>query len=683
MDKTGTPLIKPLQKPTGVVTPSPQTTPQSHKVPSPSNGGLTHEFSIPLRKTEIRSERRKQTTSPPTTTPPPGPATSDPQKVTSTPSTPILHPKFTSPGFTPRVITAKPRKLHKSPLFPKVDSPVKSDNEKNPEIETNSTQMEESEEKKEAPPDMARKKEEAGHVQTILDIAEMSLCESSTNSSGYSSTMATKEQKFIGPLLPAQFRSPPPSPAIQPFSFVSPTTKSPKVARVQPQRHSPQPPNVKPIARVLPSPQVSSPRELTAETPLLSPGPEELVESKKDKLKDEKGDESSNNKDGEKKEKEEGDGGGLPQPPTPSSEPHVNSTSQWKVTGLVYGPALPNDYDTTAHGWTVTPMTQPSEEQSSAGFKTKKQKKKKKRYRKHSIEYDYDIDSGSSEGESDKRNQDRLTEKASRKRHDSEELRRTKHRDREGSPTPERKPHKDSRDGSGQVQDGKYRKHRRHYSEYSDSREHREGKKRHYSDADDRHSRKHFYHRRRPSSSDSEEEYHHRHRVPTRDHASDRHTVLKPYHYGNRYHLSDSSFREERRRERHSPPDGRSEGFKHWRHQHKLERFNRRSPERREREKPYHYHHRDQERRRDVERDRHWSGKCRRNLDGEYERSGRKRTYSHRDRSPSPDHRRHEHWSRRHKMEAASDGHRERNERKRSPGELRLQLFPGLFVDLY
>ena len=556
-----------------------------------------------------------------------------------------------------------------------MDSPVKAADEKNPEIEKNSTQTEESEEKKEAPPDMARRKEEAGHVQTILDIAEMSLCESSTTSSGYSSTSATREQKFIGPLLPPQFRSPPPSPALQPFSFMSPTTKSPKVARVQPQRHSPQPPNVKPIARVLPSPQVSSPRELTAETPLLSPGPEEIIESKKDKLKDEKGDESSNNKDGEKKEKEDGDGGGLPQPSTPSSEPHVNSTSQWKVTGLVYGPALPNDYDTTAHGWTVTPMKQPSEEQSSTGFKTKKQKKKKKRYRKHSTEYDYDIDSESSEG--DKRSHDWLTEKASRKRHDSEELRRTKHRDRECSPTPERKPHKDGRDGSGQVQDGKYRKHRRHYSEYSDSREHREGKKRHYSDADDRHSRKHFYHRRRPSSSDSEGEYHHRHRVPTRDRASNRHTDSKPYHHGNRYHLSDSSFREERRRERHSPPDGRSEGFKHWRYQ-KLERFNRRSPERREREKPYHYHHRDQERRRDVERDRHWSGKHRKNSDGEYERLGRKRTYSHRDRSPSPDHRRHEYSSKRHKMEAASDGHRERNERKRSPGELWLQLFPGL-----
>ena len=560
-----------------------------------------------------------------------------------------------------------------------MDSPVKAASEKNLEIEINSTQTEESKEKQEAPPDMAKRKEEAGHVQTILDIAEMSLCESSTNSSGY--TLATKEQKFIGPLLPAQFRSPPPSPAIQPFSFVSPTTKSPKVARVQPQRHSPQPPNVKPIARVLPSPQVSSPRELTAETPLLSPGREELVESKKDKLKDEKGDESSNNKE---KEKEDGDSGGLPQPSTPSSEPHVNSTSQWKVTGLVYGPALPSDYDTTAHGWTVTPMKQPSEEQSSTGFKTKKQKKKKKRYRKHSTEYDYDIDSGTSENESDKRSHDRMTEKASRKRHDSEELRRTKRRDREGSPTPERKPHKDSRDGSGQVQDGKYRKHRRHYSEYSeyseysDSREHRQGKKRHYSDADDRHSRKHFYHTRRPSSSDSEGEYHHRHRVPTRDRASDRHTDSKPYHHGNRYHLSDSSFREERRRERYFPPGMRSEGFKHWRHPHKLERFNRRSPERREREKPYHYHHRDQERRRDVERDHHWTGKCRKNSDGEYERSGRKRTYSHRDRSPSPDHRRHEHWSKRHKMEAASDGHQERNERKRSPGELWLQLFPGV-----
>ena len=663
MDKTGTPLIKPLQKPTGVVTPSPQTTPQTHKVPSPSNGGLTHEFSIPLRKTEIRSERRKQTT-PGATTSPPGSATSDPQKVTSTPSTPstpTLHPAFSNPGFTPRVITAKPRKLHKSPIFPKVDPPVKAADEKNPET-ASSTQMQEIEEKKETP-GVGRRKEEAGHVQTILDIAEMSLCESTTTSSGYSSTPATKERKFIGPLLPPQFRSPPLSPAPQPFSFMSPTTKSPKVARVQPQRHSPQPPNVKPIARVLPSPQVSSPRELTAEA--LVSGPEELVESKKE---DEKSDESPKNKDEEKKEKEGSDSGGSPQPSTPSSEPHVNSTSQWKVTGLVYGPTLPNDYDTTAHGWTVTPMKLPSEEQSSTGFKTKKQKKKK-RYRKHSTEYDYDTDGESSEGEGDKRNGDRLTEKAPRKRHDSEELRRTKHRDRECSLTPERKPHKASHDG-------KYRKHTRHHPEYFDSREQRERKQRHYSDFDDRHSRKH-YHRRRPSSSDSEGEYHRRHKLPARDHISSRHTNLKPYYHGNRYHLSDLSFREARREGRFPADRRRSEGFRR-----QQNRFNRRSPERRGREKPYHYHHRDQERRRDVERDRHWSGKHRKNSDGEYERSGRKRTHSYRDRSPSPDCRRHEDCSKRHKMEAACDSHRERNERKRSPGELWLQLwlFPGLLT---
>ena len=80
---------------------------------------------------------------------------------------------------------------------------------------------------------------------------------------------------------------------------------------------------------------------------------------------------------------------------------HLITTSQWTVTDpqsiKPFGPSLPDDYDSTAHGWTVTPIRH-SHSDSAVTFLIRK--KKKKRYRKHkSISYNSSSESDSEEKE--------------------------------------------------------------------------------------------------------------------------------------------------------------------------------------------------------------------------------------------------------------------------------------------
>ena len=670
MDKSGTPLIKPLQKPTGVVTPSPQTVTHTHKVPTPNNGGRTHEFSIPLRKTGINSERKKQAAASVIT--PPGLA-AELQKATPAPPTPTLHPTFKGPGFTPRVIAAGPktRKLPKSTLFPKVITPSKVVDEQRSEVETSPTRAERSKVRDEAAVDSSTRDEsESGRVQTILDIAEMTLSGSSAASNDHTST-PTKEPTFIGPLLPSQFRSPPLSPAVQPFTLMSTATKSPKVARVQPQRHSPQQ-NVKPIARVLPSPQVPSSRERTTVQE------EESLkgqDSKKERLKDgQESDGPSNYKTEERSQKErlvKDHDVGSSEKKAPSSDlatpsdhgPHVNSRLHWKVIGTSkpFGSALPDDYDTTAHGWTVTPVKSPSVERSHDGFKEKK-KHKKKKYRKHSTEYDSesqgqsDVESSKkdksfTEEQWEKENQGRLSEKSSQRRHDSDGSRKQEYRSGKQCPSPEITPHQVSRDNSGQARGRKeeHRKHRRHHSEYFDSREQREKRKHYSTDTEERHSRKRFPKKskkrqhRSPSTSDSGGENHPRHRE---DYLSRRHVESKYSRHYHRHHLPGSRPWESRRG---YSPDGHLDRSKRSMGHRRVERV-RHSPTD-GREKPYHYHKREHERRREK-KDHDRPGR-RRDSDREYERPTCRRN-SHRDRSSSPDRERHKHTSKSHRDRSSS-----------------------------
>lgn len=684
VDKTGTPLIKPLQKPTGVVTPSPQTTPHTHKVPTPNNGGLTHEFSIPLRKTGINSERQKQAAASVVSPPDQG---AEPQKAASAPPAPTLHPTFKGPGFTPRVIAAgpKPKKLHKSTLFPKVVTPAEVAGEPSSEIETPLAGEEHGKDGEEVAADSTRDESESGRVQTILDIAEMTLSDNSATCNGQPST-PTKEQKFIGPLLPPQFHSPPLSPTVQPFTFISTTSKSPKVARVQPQRHSPQP-SVKPIARVLPSPQVPSSREQTTtqEEELLKE-----LDSKKERSEDgRESDRSSQNKSEERgqtekllKDQDVGDSEKKVESNdmvTPSDHgPHVNSRLPWKVMGsnTPFGPALPDDYDTNAHGWTVTPIKSPIVEPGHDSFKVKK-KHKKKRYRMHSTECDSESQSQSdvetsrketsfTEKQSDTRErekQGRVLEKSSHRRHDSDGSRKLNYRSREHCLSPERIPHQDSRDNSSLA----HRKHKRHHSEHFGSREQTEKKKHHHSDVEERKQSPEKFkrrHHRSPSTSGSEGEHRHRHRAPVRDYLPHRHVESKYNRHYYRHRLPDSRPWGSRGR---YPPGGYLDRSKHSMGPKRVERVRHIPADRRE--QYYHHHRQEHERRWEKEGDHNIPGRHRKDSDKEYERPGRKHFHSHRHCSPSLDRERHEHGSKR--LEAAFDNRHRREERRRSPGGLR------------
>ena len=422
LEKMGTPLVKHPQKPTGVVTPSPHATPT-----------LGRQFSIPLRKASTAGFiKHKAASSTPTQ-----PKAPPPKAVTAPP---VLHPAFKSPGFTPRAITAppKPKKLlHKTPVDAKQPATATK-------TEANVRKAGPITTEPQSPPGGKKvggtltevggpRNSESKEVRTLLDIAEIGVgddlppaVDPATGAASVRGNSPARQQTFIGPVLPPCLQSPPPPPppSVQPFVLKSPTSstcKSPRVALVPPLPH----PVSKPVARVLPSPQVVAAAAASTKPNLETANAkkeEEIASENPLKEGDDVKGKEERKKDDSKHQKSAGDDR-RPEPGTDevfnpaereqpaASEPHMNSRSHWTVTTSPQSggggekhsrPAVSEGYDSTAHGWTVIPLDPVTSDDDLSekvchGSGSSKKKKKKPQKPKS-----YTSDSSSeSESESD------------------------------------------------------------------------------------------------------------------------------------------------------------------------------------------------------------------------------------------------------------------------------------------
>ncbi len=400
VDKAGVPLVRHVRKPTGVVTPSRQTTP-------------TREFSIPLRKADTAALLKGKKA-----------------EATSMLSTGISPPKATpapQPSFIPRVIAA-PKKLKKTPAHAGNAAQPGEKAETMEDKKDKEVPMEVSSDLGTAPPpspsggeqemDTTGDGEEKG---ALPDVGEMRIDQSeealsvTCNSDLHHDTPAAGEGKFIGPVLPPRLR------ALSPFTspHLNPSTASPtKVARVHPQPHV----TKKPVARVLPSPHIQPPKsdtETVANKAVSGTGKPEKEEKAKGQPTPPEASSKGGQKDEEEVSSQTGDGviskkGGKDSELAKADSTthpdddrhHLISRSEWMVSepqpGQVFGPSLPEDYDNIAHGWTVTAM----KSDSSKIFRVRSKKTKNRKYRSRSFgdssESDQETEKGDAAGDKDR-----------------------------------------------------------------------------------------------------------------------------------------------------------------------------------------------------------------------------------------------------------------------------------------
>ena len=437
---------------------------------------------------------------------------------------------------------------------------------------------------------------------------------------------------------------------------------------------------MKPVARVLPSPHIQSPpvKPETSTKELVSD--ESLPEGKPKEPPKADNEEKSN---GQNEDSKLATADSTTQS---DHEPHLNSKSQWMVsTDQPVGPSLPNDYDSTAHGWMVTPLTACSSSETSHSVKKHKKKKHRKREDSQSCDSDLSDFENSKEKDAAKKSASVLFEKSHkhgddyvsssddvRKSKSDSDFKRPKHKVREDSKSPDKVPH-----STTEEMPERHKKHKRHHSEVVE-RDH----------SSERHSRKKHSpgrprRRRSPSSSDSDAEHRqrreaHRHRSPRR------HLVSRHHHHRHRHHSPDYSSKDERK--------GSSDRVKY---ESRRERVKHHSDEPRQERAKYHHRgdqqkdHHLRERRDDRERDTRWDS-------GREEWGRRKRVFNHRSpsrrsssrrshsrrshsrrspsrrspsrrspsrRSPSPQERK------RHKSDSTTDDSLHREEKKSSSGE--------------
>lgn len=438
LDKSGTPLVKlPTAKPTGIVQPSPHkdtsketskgqslsppevtsgavtsktksVSPTNSSISSGSGGRetspLTREFSIPLRKissttppSRLISDKAEGATTKK------GSSESEPQQTTPTTSGTAA---TASLRFTPRQISAplKSKKQQKPPTIPSVTLNMESGRAAGDE-KVNTTTIATQPEIEVAPSITGQS--ESNKTETKEDGALLDYATEQKVVPAFKAIQSKEaSQPFIGPTLPLSAPSPSlaQSPLrMTPFSLKAPTSVSPKVALVQPQPQA----RGKPVARVRPNPHL----EESKDEKVSAPREEDRTAS------------------------------------TPA--PHMNAVSSWKVREAggseAFGPALPDrlEYNSSAHGWSVTTLSGGEDGQHHS--KTKKHKKKKK-HRKH--EEDRDESEGERGGKRDR------TKKESKrtKDHDISHSPERSHRHRSHTPVegghhhnphhaPERAPH--------------------------------------------------------------------------------------------------------------------------------------------------------------------------------------------------------------------------------------------------
>ncbi len=378
-------------------------------------------------------------------------------KYRRTSPTEISPPKPTtvpSPSFVPRIIAA-PKKLKVTPESSRKVHPTA--------VVEEMEEDEEGEEKREsveamelndkpgtaAPPsspegemggeqDMTRDEDQE---ERLLDISEMKIDEkkpSSLDSDVHPGAPVVSEGDFIGPVLPPHLQTH--SPSFLPLLKPLPTTTTTKVARVHPQPQHQL--NKKPVARVLPSLHVQFPKPVTSAVienesgealkAAAKPEKEEEVEGhtkeeeakghlkdhkvkghskkaespakgaegKEDEISSQMSEKATRKKEGKDSELAKADSTTHPD----QEHHHLISQSQWTVSDpqptQPFGPALPEDYDTSAHGWTVTEINH-SRSDSGDAFRIRK-KKNNKHYRKRRSQ-SYDSSSSQSDLEGDKR----------------------------------------------------------------------------------------------------------------------------------------------------------------------------------------------------------------------------------------------------------------------------------------
>ena len=252
VDKTGTPLVR--VKPTGIVPPSPHSTPGQQPA------------SIPLRKTSFPPLNKPKAPEPSSDNNQSTLSRKEPcgnsQKVNTTADDvtlssgqtqagvprPLLNPAFIAPAFTPRSLSSKhraSRPLGKASVSAKGKLPPLSRG--NGRSETPSATQPSSSLKEDT---VSRDTAQIENSLTVLDIADMTHPPAPPTLSP-----PPNQTNFIGPLLPPQLQQKPSSPGRGESQFppIPGKSQSPKVALVAPQPHHV---STKPVARVPPSPQV-------------------------------------------------------------------------------------------------------------------------------------------------------------------------------------------------------------------------------------------------------------------------------------------------------------------------------------------------------------------------------------------------------------------------------------------